>query len=1000
MSSDAAPPGGCPQCGRELPRGATSGVCPACALGAALAAGPEGPDTHLLSLHDIPLPGESVAYIGDYELLDVIAQGGMGVVYRARQRSLDRVVALKLLIGGMHASEEYRRRFRQEAETAARLQHPNIVPVYEVGEHKGLPFFSMEYVAGKDLGELTRGGPLSAKRAAGYAKTVAEAIDHAHQAKVLHRDLKPSNILIGTDDRPRVTDFGLARRMDGASSLSLSGAVLGTPGYMSPEQASGKPETVGPLSDVYGLGAILYHLFTGRPPFAAGSVPETLRRVAETDPVSPRSLNPAVPRDLETICLRCLEKEPGRRYAHARAVAQELQRWLNGEPIQARRISPVERCGKWVRRNPRLALASALAALALLAGIIASGLISRQGEHRERAAAVHTGVQEAEEFLEQGKTDLGLGSLGRAGSLALALPRDPTSRMITERLVNLMTRRAIIVPEGKPFAPGAVRAVFVSAGSRVATVTTNASGYAVEVWADATNRIASVDLGPEEPRDLALSESGRFLAVGTAQGCWIWDVPARQRLLRLPGTEGEILQVQYHAAAQSTSAAGTATELLFVVSMDRAALWSVGSWSRLREFGQGTNPVQVAALSPAAEYVAVAGEAPWLSVWSAASGQQLGFVPKAHDGLIRGLRFSPDGQKLVTSSDDHTARIWRTPQCSSIGGEARHSLPVFWADFDPSGRWLATASADGQAAIWGVGGALERVQSYPHPSEVDVARFSGDGRWVFTACLDGRLRVWRPQDGKPVAEFKPAVPMAPFTTPELSPDGRQFLLVLDGGNGVQRCRLAGPAAPVGFRSSLPAVRSTTNLVTLGKLPAGLAARHEDILWADLSPDGRRIAIAPRGSPAQIVEAAPPHRLVSALPPQNVVNCIRFSPDGRRVATSAADHRIRVWDTDTGLALTDWLESAEPEREVAFTTDGSAVVSSSGQVLPIAVFDGPTPVWLPALAEALANASSARTDGAPSEPSDAIGDLRRSLASLPGGDPLVAWARQLLNPPIP
>jgi WD40 repeat protein len=271
---------------------------------------------------------------------------------------------------------------------------------------------------------------------------------------------------------------------------------------------------------------------------------------------------------------------------------------------------------------------------------------------------------------------------------------------------------------------------------------------------------------------------------------------------------------------------------------------------------------------------------------------------------------------------------------------------------------------------------------------------------VFTACLDGRLRVWRPQDGKQVAEFKPAVPMAPFTTPELSPDGRQFLLVLDGGNGVQRYCLAGPAAPTGVRNPPLAVHSATNLVTLGKLPRGLAARHADILWADLSPDGRRIAIAPRGNPPQIVEATPPHRLVLALPPQNIVNCIRFSPDGRRIATSAADHRIRVWDTDTGLALTDWVESAEPEREVAFTTDGSAVVSSSGQVLPIAVFDGPPPVWLPALAEALANAPAARTDAAPSEPSDAIGDLRRSLASLPGGDPLVAWARQLLNPPLP
>ncbi len=297
-------------------------------------------------------PGTMVRYFGDYELLEEIARGGMGVVYRARQTSLNREVALKMILAGQLASVEDVKRFHTEAEAAANLQHPNIVAIHEVGEHEGQHYFSMDYVDGKDLAELVRDNPLPAARAAAYLKTIAEAIHFAHQRGTLHRDLKPQNVLIDRDDRPRITDFGLAKRVESDSHLTQTGAVLGSPSYMPPEQAWGRHDQVGPHSDVYSLGAILYCLLSGRPPFHAATAIDTLRQVIEEPPAALRKLNPDVPQDLETICLKCLEKRPELRYHSARELAEELGRFLNHEPIHARPVSAARRAAFWARRHP------------------------------------------------------------------------------------------------------------------------------------------------------------------------------------------------------------------------------------------------------------------------------------------------------------------------------------------------------------------------------------------------------------------------------------------------------------------------------------------------------------------------------------------------------------------------------------------------------------------------------------------------------------------------
>src|SRR5262245_144035 len=293
-----------------------------------------------------------VRYFGDYELLEEIAAGGMGIVYKARQVSLNRIVAVKMILKGTLASDEDVKRFRAEAEAAANLHHPAIVTIYEVGLHEGQHYFSMEFVDGQSLAQLPREQPLSARQAAEYIRDAAEVVHYAHHQGTLHRDLKPSNILIDRQGRVRITDFGLARRIEGGSDLTLTGQILGTPSYMPPEQASGKRSLVAAASDIYSLGAVLYELLTGRPPFRGESPAETLRQVETLDPLSPRLLSPAIPRDLETICLKCLEKEPHKRYGTAQLLADDLGRYLRGEPIIARPIGRLARGWRWCKRNP------------------------------------------------------------------------------------------------------------------------------------------------------------------------------------------------------------------------------------------------------------------------------------------------------------------------------------------------------------------------------------------------------------------------------------------------------------------------------------------------------------------------------------------------------------------------------------------------------------------------------------------------------------------------
>lgn len=363
----------CTTCGTTLPPDAPAGVCPKCLLRAGIddfvvEAGEEAtlitnPELHVSQPDEaatepcagksspVPPVGTAIRYFGDYEIIEEIARGGMGVVYKARQVNLNRTVALKMILTGQLAGENDVQRFYTEAEAAAQLDHPGIVPIFEIGEHQGQHYFSMAYIEGDSLAQKVADGPLPPREAAEIVQKVCQAIAYAHGRGVVHRDLKPANILMDPNSQPKVTDFGLAKRAESESNLTGTGQILGTPSYMPPEQASGRLDEVGPRSDVYSIGGILYCLLTGRPPFQSSNAMDTLLQVLEREPVAPRALDPKLPVDLNTICLKCLEKDPQQRYSSAAELSDDLQRYLAGEPITARPPGLMRLVRHWIAQN-------------------------------------------------------------------------------------------------------------------------------------------------------------------------------------------------------------------------------------------------------------------------------------------------------------------------------------------------------------------------------------------------------------------------------------------------------------------------------------------------------------------------------------------------------------------------------------------------------------------------------------------------------------------------
>jgi len=708
---------------------------------------------------------------GEYELLEEIGRGGMGVVFRARQRSLDRIVAIKMMAIGPGGSPESIKRFRAEAVSAASLHHPNIVAIHEVGIHEGQHFFVMDHVEGQSLARLVGNQPLPARRAAGYLKTIAEAVHYAHERGILHRDLKPSNVLIDAEDQPQVVDFGLARRLEGASELTVTGQVLGSPNYLPPEQATGQRSRVSRRTDVYALGATLYHLLTGRPPFQAESLAQVLDLVLHADPVSPRLLNPSVPRDLETICLKCLEKESSRRYPTAQALADELGRFLANEPIRARPLGPAGKVWRWCRRKPALAATGAVALLAVIFGFggalwqLQVAVTERQrAEASERTARQQSYISDinaAQAAIKQNNPGRARELLIRHQPAAKSAIRNPQSaidlRGFEWRYLwqQCQTEAEALIGT----LPGRIRSLEVSPDSR--WLAAGSERGTLKVWNLATGE--EITLLPDQGWKSFGSfspDSRLLLYTDQSTNSWgtirSWDTQTRERRTFL--TNSCAIGIPVFTPDGKWLGYGAVDRQHFgrkVVVVDFATRTRIGELNTLTP---GTDDFHGLdwAFTHDSRGIIGSENAPdrriALGDFTAGSEPQHHFG--GHSNAITALAISPDGRVLATGaglagragnllpSGDNAIKLWAVPSLRPLGELAGHDGWIVGLRFSPDSQTLASGSADQTIRLWDVPSKTNKWVSRRLPEAVMRVCFAPDGRTLFSGGQDGQIHRW------------------------------------------------------------------------------------------------------------------------------------------------------------------------------------------------------------------------------------------------------------------
>jgi WD40 repeat protein len=841
--------------------------------------------------------------LGDYEVIEAVGRGGMGSVYKVHDVALNRIAALKIIHHFTAADGVATDRFFRAARLWARLKHPSIVPIYHVGQFDGMPYVVSEFIEGVNLSALlSQAGRPTARDAARIIAEVADALHFAHERGVIHRDVKPSNIMIRPDGHAGLVDFGLARSLaDDEASLSSTGTVIGTPPYMSPEQAEGRLGAIGPASDVYGLGATLYTLLVSRPPFQGQTVIETLRQIPEVEPVPPRRLVPTAPRDLETICLKCLEKDPKDRYASARDLAEDLNRWLEGESIQARPTPAAERLVKWARRRPVIAALTAAIAVVSILGM--AGVT--WGWHQ---AVVARNEAFKSEDLARRLAYEAFKSEDLARHLAYAAKLNLAQRQWQDANLAEMRRHLdeTLPPEGKPDLRG-FEWYYLDRLSR-------AQGPTLAGHIDYVGSVA-------------YSRDGHYLASASEDGTIkLWD-PATGQVVRTLTTGTSVHAVAFHPDGTRLASAGD----------DRTVtLWDAATGQPIRSLSGHTRPIYELAFSPDGKTLASSSTDGTIKLWNIAADAPVRTLQDHRADSVGGMAFSPDGKTLAsTGGGELTIRLWDVaagqlvrsfteagaadPDGKTLPGRQqahaqRYCKPVA---FSPDGKILATGARDGTIQLWDVAaGSMSRPPLWDDLdlNLVSALAFSPDGKTLASVRRTGQqIELWNPTTGHLRSKIKGHTGV--IWDLAFSPDGTHLASACSD----TMVRIWDPTRDQEARS---------------------LAEHDDVRGVAFGPDGTYLASAGRDRTVTLWDLATGQVVRVLRGHTDTVHCVAISPDGRRAASGGEDRSVRIWEVATGKELHVLQGHAASVLDLAFSPDGK-ILASAGDDRTVRIWDADT-----------------------------------------------------------